>query len=105
MHFPVFSKFSAQIRDTIQKNQMLAPRDSLLVGVSGGADSVCLALVLKELRYEVAIAHLNHGLRGMASDDDEIFTATFAQRFGVPFYSRKVSLIAGNIEAAGREAR
>ena len=42
--------------------------------VSGGADSVCLALVLKELGYAAAVAHLNHGLRGQASDDDEAFT-------------------------------
>jgi tRNA(Ile)-lysidine synthase len=101
----VFSKFAVQVRGTIQKNQMLASRGRVLAGVSGGADSVCLALVLKELGYEVAIAHLNHGLRGPAADEDEAFTAMLAQRLGLRYFSRKVLLIAGNIEAAGRDAR
>ncbi|PYS39382.1 MAG: tRNA(Ile)-lysidine synthetase, partial [Acidobacteria bacterium] len=98
----MFSKFAAQIRETIQKHQMLLPGDRVLVGVSGGADSVCLALVLTELRYQLGIAHVNHGLRGAASDDDAAFTATLAQRLGLIFFTRRVLLIAGNIEAAGR---
>src|SRR5206468_6732170 len=88
-----------------QKHQMLLPGDGVLVGVSGGADSVCLALVLTELRYQLGIAHVNHGLRGAASDDDAAFTATLAQRLGLNFFTRRVLLIAGNIEAAGRDAR
>src|SRR5438552_7123425 len=84
---------------------MLVPRARVLAGVSGGADSLCLALVLGELGYEVSIAHLNHGLRGADSDEDERFTAAFAQRFGLCYFSRKVLLITGNIEAAGRDAR
>jgi len=84
---------------------MLLPGDRVLVGVSGGADSVCLALVLTELRYQLGIAHVNHGLRGAASDDDAAFTATLAQRLGLIFFTRRVLLIGGNIEAAGRDAR
>jgi len=84
---------------------MLMPGDRVFVGVSGGADSVCLALVLKELEYEVAIAHLNHGLRGQAADEDEAFTASLAQRLGLRYFSRKVLLTAGNVEASGRNAR
>src|SRR5262249_53374324 len=95
----------SQVRVTIQKHHMLAPHDRILVGVSGGADSVCLILVLKELGYELAVAHVNHGLRGPASDDDEKFTGTLAARLGVKFFTRRVLLIGGNIEAAGRDAR
>src|SRR5438552_2703868 len=84
---------------------MIAPRDRILVGVSGGADSVCLALVLKELRYELAIAHVNHGLRGPESDEDAAFVAALAQRMGLTFFQRRVVLIGGNMEAAGRDAR
>jgi tRNA(Ile)-lysidine synthase len=84
---------------------MLRRGDRVLAAVSGGADSVCLALVLTELGYEVAVAHVNHGLRGQASDDDETFTAGLAQRLGLRFFSRRVVLIGGNIEATGRDAR
>ena len=66
---------------------------------------MCLALVLTELGYEIAIAHLNHGLRGAASDEDETFTATLAEQLGVRYFSRKVLLLAGNVEASGRDAR
>jgi tRNA(Ile)-lysidine synthase len=44
----------------MQKHRMLVPGERVLIGVSGGADSVCLVLVLQELGHEVAIAHINH---------------------------------------------
>ncbi|HLH29697.1 MAG TPA: tRNA lysidine(34) synthetase TilS [Terriglobia bacterium] len=84
---------------------MIVRGDRVLVGVSGGADSVCLALVLKELGFQIGIAHVNHGLRGNESDEDERFTATLAQRLGVPYFARRVLLMGGNVEAAGRDAR
>jgi tRNA(Ile)-lysidine synthase len=101
----VFSKLAAHVRDTIQKHQMLVPGDRVLVGVSGGADSFCLALVLAELGHQLGIAHVNHGLRGAASDEDAAFTATLADRLAVKFCTRRVLLMGGNIEAAGRDAR
>ena len=61
---------------------MLTSHDRVLDGVSGGADSVCLVLVLKELGFEVAVAHVNHGLRGAESDEDEAFTKQLALSLG-----------------------
>ena len=120
----MLSNLVAQIRGTIQKHQMLTSRDRVLAGVSGGADSVCLALVLKELGFDVAVAHVNHGLRGAESDTDEEFTKELAGTLGVPFFATKVALSGpapaasalwlsrrplpggeANLEAAGREAR
>src|SRR2546426_2079177 len=83
---------------------MLDPQDRVLVGVSGGADSVCLLLALKELGYDVAVAHLNHGLRGATAEEDEAFTRSLSEKLGVRFFAKHVS-ISGSIEAAGREAR
>ena len=120
----MLSNLVAQIRGTIQKHQMLTSRDRVLTGVSGGADSVCLALVLNELGLDVAVAHVNHGLRGAESDTDEKFTKELAGTLGVPFFATKVALSGpapaasalwlsrrplpggeANLEAAGREAR
>jgi len=84
---------------------MLASGDRILAGVSGGADSVCLLLVLKELGCNVSAAHLNHGLRGAASDEDESFTRRLAQDLAVPFFSKKVVIKKPSVEAAGREKR
>jgi len=93
-----------QIQHTIEKYGMLDRQDRVLAGVSGGADSVCLLLALQELGYQLAIAHLNHGLRGAAADEDEAFTKSLSERLGLEFFVRRVSL-SGSIEAAGREAR
>jgi tRNA(Ile)-lysidine synthase len=101
----VLSKFALQIRQTIGKTQMLEPDDRVVAGVSGGADSVCLLLVLQELGCDVAAAHLNHGLRGSESDQDEAFTRDLAERLAVPFFAKTVSLKQANVEAAGRAAR
>jgi len=93
-----------QIQATLEKYKMLDPQDRVLAGVSGGADSVCLLLALKELQYDVAVAHLNHGLRGAAADEDEAFTKSLSEKLGVRFFATRVS-ISGSVEAAGREAR
>ena len=59
---------------------MLEPGDRVLAGVSGGADSVCSRSGSDELGYKIAIAHVNHGLRGADSDEDERFTAALAAK-------------------------
>ena len=86
---------------------MLTLQDRVLVGVSGGADSTALLLTLQELGYSVAVAHLNHGLRGTESDQDEQFVRELAGRLSVPFFSHGASVgeAEGNVEAAGRQAR
>jgi tRNA(Ile)-lysidine synthase len=101
------SAFVSAVRHTIESYRMLDSNETVLVGVSGGSDSAGLALVLRELGYNMAIGHVNHGLRGEASDEDQRFTESLAARLGVPCFVRKVSVGTGkgNLEAAGREAR
>ena len=95
-----------RIRHTIEKHGMLEPGARVLAGVSGGADSVCLALVLKDLGYDLGVAHVNHGLRGAESDADEVFTRQFGESQGVPVFVKKIKLPSGgNVEALGRAAR
>ena len=57
-----------KILEFIRKYQMIRPGDSVCVGFSGGADSVCLLELLYELREELSIrleaVHVNHNLRG-----------------------------------------
>jgi tRNA(Ile)-lysidine synthase len=86
---------------------MLQEHDRVLIGVSGGADSVALLLTLKTLHYNVAAAHLNHGLRGEESDKDERFVEELCDELGVPCFTQRVDIARqpGNLEAAGRLAR
>ncbi|MBP6793728.1 MAG: tRNA lysidine(34) synthetase TilS [Saprospiraceae bacterium] len=55
----------------------------LMVGLSGGPDSICLVHVLSKLGYKVIAAHVNYKLRGVASDQDEKFTATWCLQKGI----------------------
>ncbi|MGB0390613.1 MAG: tRNA lysidine(34) synthetase TilS [Salibacteraceae bacterium] len=71
----------------IAKNTVLDKENRVLVGVSGGADSIVLAYVLHHNGYSIGIAHCNFGLRGTDADADEQFTKSFAKSLGVPFYS------------------
>src|SRR5262249_9726119 len=103
----MLSHFARQVQRTIQKYRMLESGDRALVGVSGGADSVSLALALTEIGYPIGIAHLNHGLRGADSDRDESFVVDLARGLGAPVFTQRAAIRskAGNLEAAGRIAR
>ncbi|MFH0821092.1 MAG: tRNA lysidine(34) synthetase TilS, partial [Candidatus Peregrinibacteria bacterium] len=92
-----------QIQKTLRQ---LASFKRVVVGVSGGADSVALALALKELRYEVIVAHLNHRLRGDESDADAEFVKNFAQKLRVPYVIEKAEIPRhGNLEDNARKIR
>ena len=68
-------------------NKKLFSKDSnLLLAISGGADSVCLFFALKELGYNVELAHCNFNLRAEESDEDEYFVKELANKYGVKFH-------------------
>ena len=101
------SELSTRVKRTILRYGMLANRGRVGVAVSGGADSVCLLLVLRELGLDVAIMHVNHLLRGEESDGDEAFVRGLATRFDVPLHVRRVDVAAlgGNLEEEARQVR
>lgn len=80
-----------KIRAYIKENGMLRGKDRIVIGVSGGADSVCLFFVLLELRKEYGldlhIVHVNHGIRGLEANEDEAFVKSLAEEHKVGFES------------------
>ena len=62
-----------RVSEYIRKRGLLKPEEHYLVALSGGADSVCLLLMLKQLGYSVEAIHCNFHLRGEESDRDESF--------------------------------
>ena len=81
-------------RRTIAQNAMIRSGDSILVAVSGGADSMALVHVLVALApglsARLAIAHLNHGLRSKEADRDAEFVASVAQNLNLPLFLDKI---------------
>jgi tRNA(Ile)-lysidine synthase len=82
-----------QVRHTIETHDLLAPGDGIIVGVSGGPDSLCLLHVLLRLREEYHLrlhaAHLNHGARGAEADADAEFVKATAAEWGLPITVEK----------------
>lgn len=78
----------SKVRVTIERYQMLKGGEKVIIGVSGGPDSVCLLHVMLELQAEyklkLVIAHLNHGLRGEESLRDEVFIKNLARDVNLP---------------------
>ena len=83
----------------------------LLVAVSGGIDSMCLAEKLRLEGGAFALAHCNFGLRGEASDGDEAFVKDWALAHGIPFHTKRFDTVAFasaqgiSVEMAARRLR
>ena len=90
---------------------MFSPGDRVAVAVSGGADSVCLLHVLRELapgwELTLSVVHINHNLRGDESRGDAEFVRSLAARLDMPFTLHELDLTTGhgNLEQAARDAR
>jgi tRNA(Ile)-lysidine synthase len=106
--------FEHAVLATIRAGAGIADGERLLVAVSGGADSTALLAVLEALvrrgalRATLAVAHLDHGLRGAASARDADAVAALARRFALPcFVARSDTLDAAapNLEARARAER
>ncbi|WP_373483967.1 tRNA lysidine(34) synthetase TilS [Acetobacterium sp.] len=99
----------------IEEQRILEAGDHVLIGVSGGADSLALLYFLDKFagmfHIAIGVAHLHHGLRGQAADADETFVKNFCQDRNIPFFSRQRNIQEISrtekisIEEAGRKER
>lgn len=104
-----------KVKNYAEKYHMFSSKDCVIAGISGGADSVCLLLVLLELQKEIGLdvvaVHVNHGLRGAEADADETYVKRLCEERGVTLetYHADVASIAKerkqSTEEAGREVR
>lgn len=107
-----------KVLNTIKKYNLIENGDKIVVGVSGGPDSICLLNVLYELNknkeinlnFEIIVAHVNHMIRQEASSDEE-FVRKYCEDKEILFLSKRIDIV--NIakikkigtEEAGREER
>ena len=75
--------------------QLIGKKDCVLVGLSGGADSVCLLHFLhylaKEQHFALAAVHVNHQLRGKEADADQRFCEDLCKKLDIEFFVKKVA--------------
>lgn len=103
-----------KVRNYMKQYNMLAPGDTVVTGVSGGADSLCLLFMLKEfaeeLSLQLTVVHVNHGIREEAGED-AAYVKKLCEELNVPFYLReadveKIARSQGiSTEEAGRNVR
>jgi len=108
-------KLESKVIDFIQRYSLIPDEEVVVVGVSGGADSVCLLHVLTKWRKERGIklhmAHLNHQLRGVESEADAEYVSNLAGSLGIPITIDRQDVAAYraerncSIEEAARELR
>ena len=87
-----------KVRDYICRHEMINPGDHVYVAVSGGADSMCLLFLLKELSgtmdFSLSAVHVEHGIRGQESVDDMAYVKNECEKLGIP-------VIVESVDAAG----
>ncbi|MGQ9793367.1 MAG: tRNA lysidine(34) synthetase TilS [Anaerolineae bacterium] len=77
-----------RVKNAIEHYKMWQPGQTVIVGVSGGPDSLCLLHILLRLSsvlsFKIHVGHLDHGIRGAESEADAAFVEQIAQRWGLP---------------------
>ena len=109
------TKLASKVLDFIQRYGLISSEELVVVGVSGGADSVCLLHVLSECRERLGVklhtAHFNHMLRGTESEADAEYVSNLADSLGIPVTVDRRDVAAYrverncSIEEAARELR
>lgn len=102
-----------KVRQTIKQFNLIEKGDKIVVAVSGGPDSMCLLDVLyklKQNKFEIVVAHVNHLIRTEAKEDEE-YVKKYCEEKNIEFFSKSIDVIklANNnkigLEEAGRKVR
>lgn len=88
------ASFEQRFLQNVRTKKLLTKNQRILLAVSGGVDSMVMLRLFRrfgsELKLDLAIAHVDHGLRGKSSQDDAAFVKTMARLYNMPFYVTRV---------------
>lgn len=103
-----------KVLETIKQNNLIEKNDKIVIGVSGGPDSMCLLDILnclkKDLDCEIIVAHVNHGLREEAEEETK-YVQAFCEKLQIPLYVKYANIMRlakqakKGTEEMGREVR
>jgi len=107
--------FLESVKETITRCSMISPGDHVLIGLSGGPDSVCLSVALTGLRGEynlgLSAVYINHCLRPEEAEKEAAFCSQFCEQRDISFYERTVDVkkcadeTGANLQESARELR
>ena len=103
-----------KVIDTIKKYNLIKSGDKIVLGVSGGPDSISMLNILNEIKYdlefEIYVAHINHMIRDEAGDDEK-YVQDYCEKNNISCYVKRIDVqqFANNsklgTEEAGRKIR
>jgi tRNA(Ile)-lysidine synthase len=100
-----------KIQKYIDEKRLLEPHENVIIGLSGGADSIAMLHILRSLGYRCIAAHCNFRLRGEESDRDEAFVRNFCNENAIELHTRSFDTYSHmrekgiSLEMAARELR
>lgn len=104
-----------KVLDTVYKYNIIKENDNIVLGLSGGPDSMALLYILlatrKIIPFNLVLAHVNHGVRGDDAVKDEMFVKDISNRLNLAYFSTRVDMVAVakeegiSAEEAGRKLR
>ena len=105
-----------KVLNTIKQNELIKENDTIIAGVSGGPDSICMLDILlkiknlKKINFEIIVAHINHQIREEA-DSDQKYVENYCKKNKIKYFSKRIDVkkYANNnkigLEEAGRKIR
>lgn len=107
-------KMKNKVLQTINKYNLIKQNDKIVIGVSGGPDSICLLHILNELKQtlkiEIVVAHINHMIRKEAEEETQ-YVQEFCNKLKIECYIKRINVIEKSnqekigTEEAGRKVR
>ncbi|MEK7271796.1 MAG: ATP-binding protein, partial [Nitrospirota bacterium] len=85
-----------KVKESINKYSMLSEGDNVIIGLSGGPDSVCLGIILHKLRVDFNLTlnavYVDHGLRPDEVENEKAFCKNFCNNLGIGFFTKAVDV-------------
>ena len=103
--------FEQKIIFAIVRNNLFTSSHRILIGVSGGRDSMALLHYMHSKKYKIGVAHVNYQLRGADSDRDETIVRSYCKTHDIPIYVHRVDTLSilaaegGNMQKLARTIR